>query len=208
MNESSSFDDKHAELASLKLRVQQLEAELAPERQPNWPPKSFYNAYYLSTGTVLGGIAAAVSLLANVIGAPLAGKSPLELIRVYLTFPLGEKALSMTADTGGLQLAILADGPFLWRVSPAAQTSDRRIRAGDRTLADQLLRHPVLAAAAVVRRRLDYRSGTTSAVGRCRHTPDLRLGDRAAASVGAVHALSRSDAAPDEFLIPIPLNAI
>jgi hypothetical protein len=106
MNESPSFNDKRAELASLKTRVQQLEAELAPERQPNWPPRSFYNAYYLGTGTLLGGIAAAVSLLANVIGAPLAGKSPLELIRVYLTFPLGEKALSMTADTEGLQLAI------------------------------------------------------------------------------------------------------
>ena len=36
-----------------------------------------------------------VSLLFNVIGAPLAGKSPLELIRVYLTFPLGEKALEL-----------------------------------------------------------------------------------------------------------------
>ena len=30
------------------------------------------------------------------VGAPLAGKSPLELIRVYLTFPLGEKALQLT----------------------------------------------------------------------------------------------------------------
>src|SRR5690606_9811363 len=106
MNEPSYSDDKRAELASLKTRVQQLEAELAPERQPNWPPKAFYNAYYLGTGTLLGGIAAAVSLLVNVIGAPLAGKSPLELIRVYLTFPLGEKALGMTADSEGLQLAI------------------------------------------------------------------------------------------------------
>ena len=35
------------------------------------------------------------SLLFNVIGAPIAGKTPLELIRVYLTFPLGEKALEL-----------------------------------------------------------------------------------------------------------------
>ena len=32
----------------------------------------------------------------NIIGAPLAGKSPLELIRVYLTFPFGENALRFT----------------------------------------------------------------------------------------------------------------
>uniref|UniRef100_A0A7C2JYY5 Uncharacterized protein n=1 Tax=Schlesneria paludicola TaxID=360056 RepID=A0A7C2JYY5_9PLAN len=38
------------------------------------------------------------SLLANVIGAPTAGKSPLELIRVYLTFPLGEKALQLASQ--------------------------------------------------------------------------------------------------------------
>ena len=62
--------------------------------------------YYFHAGMVLGGIAAAVSLLVNVIGAPLAGKSPLELIRVYLTFPLGERALAMGSDSAGLQLAL------------------------------------------------------------------------------------------------------
>ena len=38
------------------------------------------------------------SLLFNVIGAPIAGKTPLELIRVYLTFPLGERALQLTGS--------------------------------------------------------------------------------------------------------------
>ena len=106
MNEPSAADDKRDELAALKARVQQLEAEVAAEPPPNWPPKTLYNAYYMSTGAVLGGIAAAVSLLVNVIGAPLAGQSSLELIRVYLTFPLGERALEMTAGTGALQVAM------------------------------------------------------------------------------------------------------
>ena len=37
--------------------------------------------------------------LVNVISAPLVGKSPLELICVYLTFPLGEKALLLADQT-------------------------------------------------------------------------------------------------------------
>lgn len=40
-------------------------------------------------GYVLGALAAAVSLLANVVGATATGRHPLELIRAYLTFPFG-----------------------------------------------------------------------------------------------------------------------
>ena len=50
---------------------------------------------------MLGIFGAMASLLFNVIGAPIAGKTPLELIRVYLTFPLGEKALELSSDAQG-----------------------------------------------------------------------------------------------------------
>lgn len=39
-------------------------------------------------------IGAAASLMVNVLGALLAGRHPLDLIRVYLTFPMGEAALT------------------------------------------------------------------------------------------------------------------
>ncbi len=108
MNKPRDISARQAELDTLRARLRQLESEVGSEPLPasDWPPKTLYNAYYLSTGSVLGAIAAAVSLTANVIGAPLAGKSPLELIRVYLTFPLGKQALEMSSDTGGLQLAM------------------------------------------------------------------------------------------------------
>jgi hypothetical protein len=56
--------------------------------------QAFYSGYYATVGFVLGGFAAMVSLLFNVIGSVVAGKYPLEIIRVYLTFPLGEKAMA------------------------------------------------------------------------------------------------------------------
>jgi hypothetical protein len=46
---------------------------------------------------------ATTSLLLNVVGSVLVGQHPLQLIRVYLTFPLGEAALSVD---DGLTLAI------------------------------------------------------------------------------------------------------
>ncbi|MDX1682447.1 MAG: hypothetical protein R3336_04955 [Phycisphaeraceae bacterium] len=58
-----------------------------------WPPDGYYLLWHWLTGMVIGTIGASVSLLANVIGAPVFGKPPLELIRVYLTFPMGERAL-------------------------------------------------------------------------------------------------------------------
>jgi hypothetical protein len=97
---------KQQELAALRLRVEQLEAELssAPSAEPDaaWPPKDFYTAYYAMVGGILGILGAAVSLAVNVVFAPLAGKSPLEIIKVYLTFPMGEKALSLGAQNDPL----------------------------------------------------------------------------------------------------------
>jgi ABC-type xylose transport system permease subunit len=45
-------------------------------------------------------VAALVSLMFNIIGASVAGKDPLQLIRVYLTFGLGAKALDPAFDNG------------------------------------------------------------------------------------------------------------
>lgn len=92
-------DRKFEELRELRARVQTLEAELTEQiSEQGWIPRGFYTEYYATTGAMLGMLAAAISLLANVIGAPIAGKSPLELIRVYLTFPLGERALQLASS--------------------------------------------------------------------------------------------------------------
>jgi hypothetical protein len=76
-----------------------------------WPPQNFYPEYYATTGFILGMVAAAASLLINVIGAPIAGKSPLELIRIYLTFPLGERALQLTSQAKDMY--VIGDGVIL-----------------------------------------------------------------------------------------------
>lgn len=90
---------KQQELSELLERVQKLEHELAAsESAGQWPPKDFYLEYYATSGFMLGMFGAMVSLLVNVIGAPIVGKSPLELIRVYLTFPLGAKALELASQ--------------------------------------------------------------------------------------------------------------
>ena len=103
-------DAKQSELEELKRRVSELEAQLQGDQAGSsadaaWPPQEFYGAYYAMTGGVLGIFGAIVSLLVNVVGAPLAGKAPLELIRVYLTFPFGARALELSAEDGGLILA-------------------------------------------------------------------------------------------------------
>jgi hypothetical protein len=104
----SSNNDKQMRLDALRAEVAQLEAELStgPADASQWQATGYYTAYYATTGFMLGGLAAMSSLLVNVIGALLFGKPPLELIRVYLTFPMGEKALELTDADGGLTLAI------------------------------------------------------------------------------------------------------
>jgi len=90
--------NKRAELDRLRRQVAQLESDLAVGKGPSdWTPQGYYTTYHILAGMVLGLIAAAVSLIANVIGSAMFGKHPLELIRVYLTFPMGENALEMTS---------------------------------------------------------------------------------------------------------------
>jgi hypothetical protein len=74
--------------------IRQLQTPVGEAKTSPWPPEGYYLLWHLLVGMTMGGIGAAVSLLANVIGAPLFGKEPLELIRVYLTFPMGEAALT------------------------------------------------------------------------------------------------------------------
>ncbi|MBS0206090.1 MAG: hypothetical protein JSS49_24620 [Planctomycetes bacterium] len=107
------FDDRKVhELQELRARVQLLEEALQAESTVSqWPPTGFYSAYYATTGFILGMLAAAMSLLVNVIGAPIAGKSPLELIRIYLTFPLGEQARQLAAT--GKDVYVIGDGVIL-----------------------------------------------------------------------------------------------
>jgi hypothetical protein len=105
-------DRKVQELKELRARVAQLETELSAEpARGQWPPKGFYAEYYATSGFMLGMFGAAISLLANVVGAPIAGKSPLELIRVYLTFPLGERALQLATNT--TDTYVIGDGVIL-----------------------------------------------------------------------------------------------
>ncbi len=103
---------KVQELEELRTRVRELETQVEAEKTAGqWPPKGFYAEYYATTGFILGMFGAAMSLLVNVIGAPIAKKSPLELIRIYLTFPLGEKALELAS--GVKDVYVIGDGVIL-----------------------------------------------------------------------------------------------
>jgi hypothetical protein len=99
---------KMRDLESLRRQVEQLERELEEDDATDWRAGR-YAAYYATTGFLLGMVGAAISLLVNIVGSliwsQVSGRpqSPLKLIQVYLTFPLGEAALSID---NGLVLAI------------------------------------------------------------------------------------------------------
>jgi hypothetical protein len=105
-------DTRRHELERIRAQLTQLEAEItSDEARKGWRATGYYTAYYATAGFLLGIFGAMVSLLFNVIGAPIAGKTPLELIRVYLTFPLGEEALQLT--TSGQAVYAVGDGVIL-----------------------------------------------------------------------------------------------
>ncbi len=102
----------HQSVEKLRSQVQQLQGELNKiAEEQRWPPSRFLWTQHVIYGAVLGAFGAAVALLANVVLAPLAGKHPLELIRVYLTFPLGAEALAL-AETAP-HAPVLRDGMVL-----------------------------------------------------------------------------------------------
>lgn len=92
-------DKALAELDELRRRVQSIEAELADDRRDTaaWVPRTYYTTYHLLAGMILGLLGAATSLLFNIVGAAMLNMHPLQLIRVYLTFPLGEPALQLNS---------------------------------------------------------------------------------------------------------------
>jgi hypothetical protein len=95
---------KKEELFRLESAAERLRTELhQAEHAGEWPPRGYYLLFHIQAGMILGLIGGAVSLLFNVIGSLVVVQHPLQLIRVYLTFPLGEAALQMDS---GVALAI------------------------------------------------------------------------------------------------------
>ncbi|MBX9789228.1 MAG: hypothetical protein K2Y37_09965 [Pirellulales bacterium] len=103
----TSGEEQQRELETLRARVRELEDVIgaAPEAPP-WQATEYYTAYHATTGFLLGAVAAMSSLLFNIVGALIFEQHPLQLIRVYLTFPMGEQALHFDAVDDGLILAI------------------------------------------------------------------------------------------------------
>ncbi len=94
--------------------IRTLEAqEVAEKHATAWPPHNYYLLWHVVVGMTLGALGASVSLLANGLAAPLFGKRALELIRVYLTFPMGARALEL--DDG----SVLFVGCVLYLVTGA-----------------------------------------------------------------------------------------
>lgn len=113
MSDNLSVEQKQRELQALKAKVAALENDLAGDQvPPDWTPKTFYSGYYVTVGFVLGGFAAMVSLIFNIIGSSIAGKHPLEIIRVYLTFPLGGRALPL-GNQNADSAFVISDGTIL-----------------------------------------------------------------------------------------------
>jgi F0F1-type ATP synthase membrane subunit c/vacuolar-type H+-ATPase subunit K len=107
-----SLDRKREALNALRHQVSMLEAEITEQEIPrDWKPEKFYSAYYITTGFVLGGVAAMASLLFNVIGSTITQRNSLEIIRVYLTFPLGEQALKLGTAEGAKY--VISDGMII-----------------------------------------------------------------------------------------------
>lgn len=117
----SDAETKRRELATLRARADQLEADLASDAAVEpFQPTGFYTGYYATAGFVLGIFGAMASLLFNIVGSLLVGQDALRLVRVYLTFPLGDAPLSEGFDNN-LALAIgcclyLATGMLLGMV--------------------------------------------------------------------------------------------
>jgi len=104
---ADALSEKIERLERLEAEAAALAAEIEASRAggDDWKRRGYYLTYYATAGFFLGMVAALVSLVFNVVGASLAGKNPLQLIKVYLTFGLGAKALDPALDSG-LALAI------------------------------------------------------------------------------------------------------
>jgi hypothetical protein len=104
------------ELEALRIRIKDLETQLSESEATPAPPRAYWT-YEVAAGCVLGMMGAATSLLFNIVGSLVVGQDPLELIRIYLTFPLADQAFELKANAN-LVLAIgcclyLGTGMFL-----------------------------------------------------------------------------------------------
>ncbi len=89
-------EQQRRDLEALRKKVREMEDLLAEDDQSeNWRAGKYYTAYHILAGMMLGFFGAASSLLFNVVGSVATLQYPLQLIRVYLTFPLGERALQI-----------------------------------------------------------------------------------------------------------------
>ena len=103
----------HQAVEQLRSQVQQLQSALNEVAEVRcWPPRRFSASDHVVFGAALGACGSTVALLANVVLAPIAGKHPLELIRVFLTFPLGAEALAL-AETAPHD-PVMRDGMILF----------------------------------------------------------------------------------------------
>jgi hypothetical protein len=93
MSTHSSAADLERQIREHREAISKLQRESEREQKGDWPPQDFYLVWHLVFGITLGGLGALVSLALNAIGAPLFGQPAMQLIRVYLTFPMGEQAL-------------------------------------------------------------------------------------------------------------------
>lgn len=92
-SDAASTADLERELERVEAHAAELRARLAGGAAGGrWWPDQFYAAYHIVVGSLLGLFAAGASLLFNVVGSLLTGHEPLQLIKIYLTFPLGERA--------------------------------------------------------------------------------------------------------------------
>lgn len=102
-------NSKIEELHKLEAEAERLRAEIYAEiRKDGWEPEGYYTLHHTVSGMLLGLVGAAASLIFNVVGSLIFEQYPLQLIRVYPTYPLGEAALSL--DSG----FALASGCFLY----------------------------------------------------------------------------------------------
>ncbi len=74
--------------------VRRLETQDSADPNPlGWPPDGYYFLWHLVVGMLLGIVGATTSLIFNIVGSILVGQHPLRLIQVFLTFPMGQRAL-------------------------------------------------------------------------------------------------------------------
>ena len=113
--ENMNQESKNQELEELRQKVREIEDRLAEESvREGWLPGKYYATYHLLAGMVLGFFGATASLLFNVVGSLMIGQYPLQLVRVYLTFPLGARALEIESG------AVIALGCCLYLGTGAA----------------------------------------------------------------------------------------